>query len=402
MKYLNFEKNVTTRWRECKAQYQERFWDNLHHNILQDVKAVIESQINEEFEEQIGAKRYERTNSRKSARLGKRYRTLETEYGFIENITIPRARDFGARFSIFDKWQRIQKKVLQAMLQAYLLARSAKDAGTIVKSFGNSKYSRSFYQRLAKRLEESMIAWLERPITKTYPYVFIDGMGTKVFEGYLKDKVVMWALGMDENCHTDMLGFIVADTESEEAVRSLVIDLRKRGLQTPKLFISDQGGGIEAALMLEYPHVPHQWCAFHKMKNIPENLSNMKNRKEILADAAHIYATATSKKSAYALLRVFCNKWERRERNAVRLFAKNFDRTIIYFQYPQAHRKSIYTSNPVESFISRIRAWTNKFTYFDSKANLNLALFTYFYSKHGDTVLSMNSDQKEKTTLFVA
>jgi transposase-like protein len=250
-----------------------------------------------------------------------------------------------------------------------------------------------------------MKQWLERPITKEYSYVFIDGMRVKIRDGYLKEQVVIFALGMDEELKTELLGYIVADTESEQAVRSLVIDLRKRGLKTPKLFISDESAGIEAALKLEYPHVLRQICAFHKMKNIQEHLEDKKNRKAILADASDIYEQSTSVRGALKMLKEFRRKWIRKEPEATKCFCARFEKTLRYFSFPKEHWKSLYTSNPIESFISQIRNWTRKFNYSEPKANLDLALFTYFYSKHGDLVLNMNSqaatDENGIPTLLV-
>jgi putative transposase len=390
-KELNFTDNCTTRWIGLKEQFREVFWEDLNTNILMDVKGAIQDQIHEDFEEQIGAKRYERTGNRQGERSGKRFRTLETEYGFIQHIEIPRARNIDIRFTIFDKWQRIQGKVLNAMLYAYLLARSSKAASKIVHNFGNSTYSRSFYQKLAKRLEQRMQTWQQRPIGKTYPYVFIDGMGVKVHDGWLKEKTVIWAIGMDENMKFELLGYVVANTESKEAVQSLLIDLQKRGLKRPQLFVSDESKGIESAISLEYPHVKHQICAFHKMKNIQHYLENYKNRAEILKDAADIYKTAWSKRSAMEKLKIFRKKWIKIEKESTKHFCARFEKTLRYFDFPKIHWKSIYTNNPMESFNSQMRTWTSKFKYFEGKANLDMAIFTYFYSKFGDLVSEMNS-----------
>ncbi len=406
-KELDFNGNYTTRWFEVKRQFQEIFWEDLKANILKDVKATMQLQIHEEFEEQIGAKKYERApGKRKDERSGRRFRTLETEYGFIQDLEIPRARNIDIRFTLFDKWQRIQPKVLKAMLYAYLLARSSLSASKIVHRFGNSKYSRSFFQKLAKRLEHSMDEWLNRPIEKKYPYVFIDGKEVKVYDSYLKKKVIIWAIGMDKDLNAELLGYVVADSESEQAVRSLLIDLQKRGLARPKLFISDDSKSIVAAVKLEYPHVEHQICAFHKMKNIQQYLQNIENRKEILEDASNIYEKAGNEKTALLMLKEFRKKWYKKEREAVKHFCSGFEKTLRYLKYPKEHWKSIYTNNPAESFISVMSSWTRKFKYFEGKRNLDLAIFTYFYSKHGDLVLTMNSEEKEKAyekpTLFIA
>lgn len=40
---------------------------------------------------------------------------------------------------------------------------------------------------------------------------------------------------------------------------------RERGVER---FIHDGGAGLMAALRLMYPHIPHQRCLFHKLRNL--------------------------------------------------------------------------------------------------------------------------------------
>ncbi|MFH1798970.1 MAG: transposase [Candidatus Omnitrophota bacterium] len=74
----------------------------------------------------------------------------------------------------------------------------------------------------------------------------------------LKVPIICYTIGMDKDLNFELLGYVVANSESEQAVRSLLIDLQKRGLSRPQLFISDDSKGIESALKLEYPHVERQ------------------------------------------------------------------------------------------------------------------------------------------------
>ena len=48
----------------------------------------------------------------------------------------------------------------------------------------------------------------------------------------------------------------------------------------------------------------------------------------------------------------------------------------------------------MESYNSQMRTWISKFKYFEGKANLDMAIFTYFYSKFGDLVSEMNSQSQ--------
>lgn len=403
MKQLSFKGNSITEWQEFKRIHHEKFWDELYQKALKDAKAMIQSQVYEEFDMQIGAGWHKRTNTREDKRNGFRYRNYEILGGYIQDLKIPRARKLDIRFTIFDMWERVQSKVLNAMLTAYLLGKSSSCAQDIIESFGQSRFSRSYLQRLVKNFEQRLKRYRHRQITKPWPYIFIDGMAIKMHDVYLKDRIVIFAFGMDNNHNTELLGWVIADTEDEASVRGLLIDLKQRGLDDVELFISDDSKGIIAALKLEYPHTPWQLCSFHKIKNINDHLSDINNRKDILREAGDIYQLSENKKDAIERFHNFRHNWYKKEPEAVRLFSQGFEHTLGYFEFPKDMWISLRTNNPLEQFIGKLRDWLFKFNYFQGKTNLELAIFTYLCYKNGELVSEIENEANlQKDTLLVA
>jgi transposase-like protein len=405
MKQLNFEANITSRWQESKHQFRDHFWNEIHDEILGQVKQMIQDLLQTEFNSIIGAHPYERTDTRKTKRNGSYTRSLETRYGRIQEIRIPRARKLDIRFSLFDRWQQVEDRVLNSMLEAYLLGRSASCAQKIIQSFGNSRFSKGFLQRLTHRFEDNLQAWLNRPITNPWPYLFIDGMIVDVKETYLQQWCVLWALGMDEKRDIEVLGFVVLKTESQEGCERLLRDLKGRGLKPPKLIISDDSKAIENAAAMVFPHTPQQGCVFHKVKAAGRHLKNLKNRKSFLRQARDIYAKAKTKRAAIQRLRNFKKRWKKKEFEAVRSLQTGFDRTLAYFDLPKDHWSWIRTNNPSERFIREVRRWTTRFGYFQGRGNLYTALFTFLCYQNPELVpnLSQPHDSKDqKNTILVA
>lgn len=403
MEQLNFNSNSTTEWRNVKSFYHEIFWEEVHAKVHKDIKIMMQDQINEEFNMQIGAEKYQRAATREGKRNGYRPRTYEMLGGHIANLKIPRTRKLDIRFSVFNLWERVQSKVLNAMVTAYLLGKSSAAAQDIIESFGQSRFSRSYLQRLVKNFEVRLKRYQQRTIQKQYPYIFIDGMRVKVHDIYLKERVVIFALGMDMNHKIDLLGWIVADSEDEASVRSLLIDLKNRGLETPNMFTSDAAGGIRAALNLEYPHTPWQLCTFHKIKNINDHLTDISNRKHILREAGDIYQLSETKTDALKKFKTFKKNWHNKEPEAVRLFSKGFEHTLRYFDQPKDMWVSIRTNNVAEQFIGKLRSWLSKFNYFQGKTNLELAIYTYLCYKNGELVPEVRNEiNLQKDTLLVA
>ena len=402
MKQLNFEGNLTAQWQESKHEFRTRFWDEIQQQMRGQVKAVIETLVQAEFNSLIGARAYERISTRKNKRNGSYTRNLETPLGRIQDIVIPRARSLDIRFSLFDRWQQVEDSVLEAMLQAYLLGRSSACAQKIIQAFNHSRFSKGFLQRLTHRFENNLQTWLNRPMTKAWPYLFLDGMVVDVKEVQLQQWCVLWALGMDEKRNTEILGFVVLKTESQEGCERLLRDLKGRGLMAPQLIISDDSKAIENAAAMVFPHTPQQGCIFHKVKAAGKYIQNTKNRKTFLRQAADIYLKATGIRSLEQRLKQFKKKWRAKEPEALRSLCSGFGRTTTYLAFPENHWSWIRTSNPMERFIEEIRDWTRRFGYFQGRGNLYTALFTYLCHKNPELVSNSNQTLFQKDTILLS
>ena len=401
---LNFEENISFRWQESKRQFRARFWEEIQFQIRSEVKKVIEDMLEMEFSIILGAKPYERTVSRKSKRNGFSLRNLETPVGRIEDLHIPRSRqNLDIRFSLFNRWQQVSENVVEAMLKTYLLGRSSTCAQEIIEAFGHSRFSRGYLQRLTHAFEDRLQEWLNQPIVKRWPYLFIDGMVIDVKEADLQKWCVLWVLGMDEKHETEILGFLVLRSESQEGCERLLRDLQSRGLQTPQLIISDDSKAIENAAAMVFPHTPQQGCIFHKVKACGRYLLNTAHRKPFLRDAADVYLKAQGRISLLQRLKYFKKKWHSKESRAVRCLLEGFDRTMAFLKFPKEHWRWIYTNNSMESLIDKIRDWTSRFGYFQGTGNLRLALFTYLcYRNHELVPSEIPIPSSQKDTILVA
>lgn len=392
---LNFKANSTTEWREYLKIVKTMFWDEFEERRREDARRMIQDQINEEFEMQIGASWNEKNSAtRKDDRNGCRLRSFEVIGGFIPFFTIPRARNIEIRFSAFGLWERVQPRVLDAMLKAYLYSRGSGAAQEIIQAFGQTRFSKSFLQRLVKRFEFRLKEYHRRKVDKFWPYVFIDGMAIKFYDGLeLKERVVLIAMGMNSKGDKEILGWVTVRSEHETAVRSLILYLKEKGLKTPNLFITDDAKGIVAALEMEYPHVKRQLCAFHKVNNINAHLENKDNRAAMMRQAGDIYKLSSSRREAIERFGIFIKDWKRLEPEAVRLFKQGFERTLTYFDFPKEDWRSIYTSNPIEQMIGKLRDWLRRFNYFRGQTNLDLALYSYVHCKSGEELPSYKQDR---------
>lgn len=399
---LNFKANSTTEWREYTKIMKSMFWEEFDKQRQEHARRMLQDQINEEFQMQIGAGWHQKgSQARRDDRNGYRYRSFELMNGFIPLFKIPRARKMAIHYSAFGLWERVQPKVMDAMLKAYLYSRGSGACQEILKAFGQTRFSKTFLQRLVRSFERSLTEYRRRKIDKHWPYIFIDGMEIQFYDGLeLKKRVVLIALGMDHDKNKQILGWVTVRSEHETAVRSLLLHLKEKGLQIPDLFITDDSKGIIAALELEYLHVPRQLCAFHKIHNIDDHLKDKKHRAAIMRQAADIYQLSSCRRQAIERLGVFIKDWRRLEPEAVRLFKDGFERTLTYFDFPKEDRKSIYTSNAIEQQISQLREWLRRFSYFRGQVNLDLALYSYVHMKSNEELPAITQGQLSEVHTF--
>ena len=84
---------------------------------------------------QSGAKRYERTDSRKASRNGYKPRTLRTKHGELELLK-PQFREFPFETQVFEKYSRVEKAILAAVSESYLQGVSTRRVEKIMTALG--------------------------------------------------------------------------------------------------------------------------------------------------------------------------------------------------------------------------------------------------------------------------
>lgn len=403
MKPLDFERNNIKELLESKKDLRRMFWSNIEDRVKYSVKDLMQQQIDEEFNVFIGASWYQHSQERIGWRNGYWERNLDTKYGLIEALRIPRARKANDKtkpkieFSIFNRWQRFQDNLLEAILQAYLIGNSSRDVTELVYQFCGTNCSREFVRKLLQNFEEKLQGYLNRPISHQWPFLFIDGMKIRIKEGLeIKDRVVIWALGFDYNGNRSILGFFIAPTESAAAVESLLKDIYRRGLLKPSLIICDEAQAIINAASDVFLHTDIQVCTLHKLKSLGRNLAKQtelprKKRNQILKDAAHIY-DAQTKKAALNRFTRFKKKYYSTATQPIECFENNFNQTLTYYKFDPSIQKSIKTNNIIERMNRAARYILRKYLYFHEKHNARMALFTFVcryeqkYSKSNNAV----------------
>jgi transposase-like protein len=101
--------------------------------IRQALTLVLQALIEAEAAQQIGASRYERTETRTTHRNGTRTRLLSTKAGDVE-LRIPKLREGSFFPALLEPRRRIDRALLAVVMEAYVHGTSTRKVDDLVKA----------------------------------------------------------------------------------------------------------------------------------------------------------------------------------------------------------------------------------------------------------------------------
>jgi putative transposase len=194
--------------------------------------------------------------------------------------------------------------------------------------------------------------------SERFAVVMIDGVE------YAADTMIE-ALGITDDGVKRVLGLRQGATENTEVCAALLEDLRERGLDTgrPTLFVLDGARALHAAVTRVWgKNAVIQRCQVHKMRNLKAHVSE-KHRPELvrrLWEAYHETEYATAKASLEATAR-----WlDRVNADAAASLREGLEETLtlVRLGVARALRRTLATTNPIESSLSVTRRVTARVT----------------------------------------
>ncbi len=141
--------------------------------------------------------------------------------------------------------------------------------------------------------------------------------------------------------------------ESAESWRTVLRDLKQRGLRAPVLAIGDGALGFWAAVREVWPETAEQRCWVHRIANVLDKLP--KTLQPRAKRALHEIMAAESRAAAEREIVKFRETYGAKYPKAVASLTTDQDRLLAYFDYPAEHWKHLRTTNPIESTFATVR-----------------------------------------------
>ena len=327
---------------------QETFWKIVDQRVRQLAIGLAERILELQLQSQLQAGWNQRTEARCGYRNGYYSRCLSTPHGQLR-IRVPRPRKGAVDAKVvFDRYQRRITDVERILRHAYLLGTSTRGlAGLAEQIFGGS-ISHQTISQLMRWLDGQLIRWRQQPINPVYPVVYIDGMHVDVLG---QDKMVMLVMGLRQDGVKEVLGFCAS---TGERCKTLLEDLRDRGLVDVQLFVSDESGPIRYALQEVYPLVNWQSCTFHRLSRLRVTIGHKMYRDQMVAEAACVFR-CESRGAALDTAAAWRIRWKQTDPWAVEQFVHGIRDSLMFYELPKRWWKRARTNNPMERQIRTLR-----------------------------------------------
>jgi putative transposase len=296
-----------------RREQQEVFWAWVGQKVSGITVDLIEMALVEDQRLTLGAEWHERSVHRRGRRNGYYRRGLVTAHGVL-SVRVPRTRDAGLdRSFVFDRYQRRQHDVNRVLRRVFLTGLSTRAAAELAEQLWGGSVSHQTVSRLTRWLDEELDRYRRQPIRPVYPVVQIDGMyvtvaGTK--------QVVMLVVGLRDDGRQEVLGFSLG---AGEGCVDLLWDLRRRGLEGVRTFVSDDSGAVRAAIAEVYPEVPWQSCAWHRLVRLHDLVGPTDYRRRMVREAGRIFR-CVSLSVAQEEAETWRRRWQAYEPTVVRWF----------------------------------------------------------------------------------
>ncbi|NLB66932.1 MAG: IS256 family transposase [Bacteroidales bacterium] len=318
--------------------------------------------------EQIGAEPYERAEERTAYRNGFRDRQMTTRVGAL-TLKVPRHRNGQFSTELFARYQRSEQALVLAMMEMVINGVSTRKVETITQELCGKTFSKSTVSALCKKLDPIVHAFRTRPLESHYPFLIVDALYLKVREDHrVQSRGLLIAVGVNEEGYREIIGFQVANTETESSWGELFESLKERGLKDVHLITSDNHRGLVNAARRHFQGATWQRCQTHFSRNMLDHTPKAL-QPEIKEDLRQLYE-AIDLDSARRVREQLVDKYETKAPKAATLLDEAFDDVTAVLAIPLKYRKRLRTTNGVERLNQEVRRRERVIRIFPNEASV--------------------------------
>lgn len=329
---------------------------NLDNVLKSAVVLILNEYMEKERDEYLETAKYERVAERRDYRNGYYERELMITIGRVK-LKVPRTREGGFSTSVFEKYARVDQAFMLSMLEMVVSGVSTRKVTNVIETLCGETVSKSFVSSLTAQLDPIVNQWASRPLNvTTYRYLHVDAMYIKVRENRkVVSKAVYIATAISTDNRREVVGLKIDQAESFEAWQSFLQSLKRRGLQSPDLVISDAHEGLKKAISQEFVGTSWQRCTVHFKRNLLKALPK-KMAKSFMADVRTIFMSADLEGAREAKERLV-EKYakEPRVQKALDILEGGYDEATQFLNEPSRYHRYTSSTNHLERLNQEVR-----------------------------------------------
>jgi putative transposase len=350
-------------------------WDYLEELVRMKVREFIQTLLEDEVTELLRRGKSERRDALDSAPVYRngygKGRRLTLGCGTI-TVRRPRVRGLEERFEsrILPLFVRRSKEVNQLIPQLYLHGLAEGDFDLALRGLlgEEAPISASTVARLKESWQAEWEQWRRRNLKGLeVVYLWVDGVYVKAGLEKAKSALLVVIGGLSDGRKV-ILAVEPGYRESSESWAEVLRDLKKRGLNCPRLVVGDGHLGIWGALSNVYPDAMEQRCWNHKVRNVLDKLP--KKAQGLAKSELQGIVYSETREEAGARRDDFV-RWCRKEGydRAAGALEQDWERMVTFYRFPKEHWKHLRTTNVVESPFAALRLRTDAAKRYKKVAN---------------------------------
>jgi len=341
-----------------EIDYCQEFQALLHAKIRLAVRCTLVAVLEEEVNLFIGAGRYERSGQRRDQRNGSYTRNLGTSVGLIEDLPVPRTRK-GFQTQVFERYHRRQAALDQGIGEMFVQGVSTRQVGEVMEALTDVKPSPATVSRVFHTLDAEFDSWKQRSLAEHYVYAFADGTYfTVVYQDEGHKMPILAIIGINLHGEREVLGFTVGERENQAAWEDLLDDLKRRGVQTVDLWITDGNEAMLNAVQHKFPGSKRQRCIKHKLENVLGYVP--KTQQANLEPELKAIFYQDNREKADQVVAAFVEKYSQVYPTAIECLQRDLEACLTFYAFPQAHWKTIRTTNVIERLFGEVKKRSHK------------------------------------------
>jgi transposase-like protein len=300
--------------------------------VRSGLQLVLQSLIEMEAAQAVGALPYQRSPERATHRNGHRERLLSTKAGDLE-LRIPKLRSGSFFPSLLEPRRRIDRALWAVVMEAYVHGVSTRKVDDLVRALGiDAGVSKSEVSRICGELDEHVGAFRDRALAHSaFPYLFLDATYLKAHEGpHVVSKAVVIATGVRADGGREVLGLA--------------------GVQ---LVISDAHEGLKGAISAVMIGAAWQRCRVHFMRNVLAKVP--KGSQEMVAAAIRTIFAQPDAEAVAEQLGSIADKLGRQFDAVEETLLGAAPDICAFAAFPQSHWRRIWSTNPLERVNAEVK-----------------------------------------------